>query len=1188
MPSFNQLNDFYLASGTAQLLNSWVDPVYKFDSSSFYNWEQDNLPIYDLEDRTNLTYEMAGWPTSAVDGVMLTVSSTGVDNKKVFSSIADAVDALPNTIRCPIIIEVCTSGQLGGMHLEHKNFEGSGAGLEIINRGFAKALCGSGGTISASALPILTEVGGAVPTDGSSMLMMRSTSLSDAMYESSSIGVSTTVWDGNTAIDWWNNFTRAFALYPEWGNEHSTSERTITMSTNFGDGNTAWSFPSQVSANCFQMAPYADNSLSSDIVITNPGNDDNVQRDNLICGNNPSNSTVARATGLVYANCLSGVTVKGCSGKIYIRGFCVDGATQASLASTGSQRADIGFDIQESEVLLENCAVTRCKHAGLEAVNSNVTLNRGFIAHHNYELQDGGSHLSEKVLLNATAGLRAINSNITLSASTENLYGLPIDSPYCFYRNIKGIVLENSNLRTPEVMTYGRDSAGTLRSNAYGPQSIALQTFFNMEEGILAKESLIRTGQRISSFQNNIGISLDNTVCELSELTVDHNQNEGVKCNNSTLNYNSTPDASGSSGGFRWTGGPWFPSTNFTDNGQHIVLNSSRMIPTDVINMPTKYSRFSLTNNFGVTTRGGVSTTVPAVVLDNGSYMKAVSTKSICGDAVTNGDSYLASYSAIRGSAFRVVSSSRLDLYGTGPDATWILGPVSWYKQQYNSALYAGNNSHILIAGPTTICQIGIDALAEDNSTIEIGPHMDKEGLIDTSGYVLENAVSPSNQTQVQLHSTRASLVANKNSTLDIHDVGDYHAHWNSKYLTGSQDYATGTTNRAFNTSSVCASGWLQFYPNPFINYSTYNVVPQATYPTATNFVDHTNTRQISQSIFPFVEATMTDASIGGMCVRAVGDSQVNVKNVTFPAGWTNTFGPYYDVSTVGECDQLRIWNIADNSELHASYLSVGNNAQTGGAKHPQDVSAYYYGPSAMWVSGALQTPLSGAPSSTPDTSTLSVLDSFGVGVNTGAGLGVYGKTNPENIGPFRLYVSPHPKTKYLGYVDGGSTGFYTPGIPNVDPFFSMGYNMPSHATLKTGAPYQLIAQGYATSSDCSATNDQGNNYTNPSSIYQELGFSAYIDSLPADQRSENVASSFPYVSGLVPADSASRIWLDESAINTFANAKNGLLGTSGRKKLFSYYKAIAGYPGEGFYQATVGFGLGLGSASLFDIDREL
>ena len=72
----------------------------------------------------------------------------------------------------------------------------------------------------------------------------------------------------------------------------------------------------------------------------------------------------------------------------------------------------------------------------------------------------------------------------------------------------------------------------------------------------------------------------------------------------------------------------------------------------------------------------------------------------------------------------------------------------------------------------------------------------------------------------------------------------------------------------------------------------------------------------------------------------------------------------------------------------------------------------------------------------------------------------------------------------------------------------------------------------------------------------------------------------------MLPNDSETKIWLDDSAMNTFANAKNGTLNTSGRKKIFSYYKAINVYPGEGFWNTTVG--QGFRSANLFDLDREL
>ena len=118
--------------------------------------------------------------------------------------------------------------------------------------------------------------------------------------------------------------------------------------------------------------------------------------------------------------------------------------------------------------------------------------------------------------------------------------------------------------------------------------------------------------------------------------------------------------------------------------------------------------------------------------------------------------------------------------------------------------------------------------------------------------------------------------------------------------------------------------------------------------------------------------------------------------------------------------------------------------------------------------------------------------------------------------------------------------------------------------------------------------------------MYEELGFSSHILSLPADQQGENVASSFFYAKDLLPNDSEHKIWLDESAANTFANAKNGLLGTSNRKKIFSVYQSffydedLGG--GAGYYGGRRGAtghtsedqARGIGSASLFDLGRYL
>jgi len=449
-----------------------------------------------------------------------------------------------------------------------------------------------------------------------------------------------------------------------------------------------------------------------------------------------------------------------------------------------------------------------------------------------------------------------------------------------------------------------------------------------------------------------------------------------------------------------------------------------------------------------------------------------------------------------------------------------------------------------------------VDALAEEGSTIEFGPRA-KNGIIDVSGW---NLINTNNHTMVQLHATRACLVANKNSHIHMHDLGDYHSTWASKYIASDNDADYNDTN-TFQTSSFQYYGKMQFFPNPYMSYGVANLEAQATPLGAISF-DRTWLDLATGS-------NISNYSAGGLCVRAVDDSQVTVKNVTFPCGWLNASEAYYDVSAENGCGSLRIWNIADNSELHASYLSVSGH-------HPQDCSGVYYGPAAVYTSGA-SVPLSGAPVNTPNTQSMSILDSFGKGMTAG-GLGFYGKTNSENIGPFRVYISPSPKAKWLGYpVNLAGEFFNANGGAN-----NMGWGSFVPQELKAGPVYQVIAQGYNPSGDASAGPT-----ASVSAIYEDLGFKTYIESLPAFDQTSNAASSFFYTSGML-AECSPSIWFDKSAMNAFANAKNGTLSTSGRKKFINYYRATTDYPGEGWWQADAGYGLGFGSANLFDLDRYL
>ena len=140
---FNQ-NDIYTSSGTVQLFNSWTPYVSKFDTSSYYNWEQDNLPLYDLEERTYELWEQQGFTTSAgVPGLALSVSADtpqatlDADNT-IFTDVSSCIAAIPKVVRFPVLVEVANFGDLGVLELHNFRIE-EGGSIEIINRTFGRS-----------------------------------------------------------------------------------------------------------------------------------------------------------------------------------------------------------------------------------------------------------------------------------------------------------------------------------------------------------------------------------------------------------------------------------------------------------------------------------------------------------------------------------------------------------------------------------------------------------------------------------------------------------------------------------------------------------------------------------------------------------------------------------------------------------------------------------------------------------------------------------------------------------------------------------------------------------------------------------------------------------------------------------------------------------------------------------------
>jgi hypothetical protein len=544
------------------------------------------------------------------------------------------------------------------------------------------------------------------------------------------------------------------------------------------------------------------------------------------------------------------------------------------------------------------------------------------------------------------------------------------------------------------------------------------------------------------------------------------------------------------------------------------------------------------------------------------------------------------------------------------------------------AGLYADNNSQINIHGPTAIAQFGVDILVENNSILNIEPPRVRDSFgLEVSGFDLGDG---QNHTAVELHSTRACLVANKNSIINLNDLGAYPANWRRAtfgptYLGFGTDYPIDT----YDVSAYTSSGSLQFYPNPqdttaigqfyLDNLENPNglafVAPTTITPTYPTFTSQTGLLQYFVVDNPLNGTTnfTTRGKItqGGVCVRATEDSVVNVKNVHFPVG-TNSSpldGLYYTTSG-SECDRFMIWNIADTSRLNASFLSVSG-------MHPAD--SQYHGPSALWVSSAngISTtnvvPASGAPAGTPDTGSLSILDIFGAGssvwiipsgvtVNNpfnsfypisgtlnaatirllgtaginyndstryliGAGVGVY-----ANQGPFRIYWSPKPSARVLQTDRGG--------------FFKGAYPYATGGSFSgvVGPAYQIFAQGYNCSAPLSAVVPAG--AANASGTYPDLlKFSN-------DSNSNGIpdslwTSGFYYCSEMLEENPTQCI-LDESAAKTFANSQNASVGLAGRPKKVTIYSARSNTSIQSeSYIGNVSGSIGFRSASIFDLSRE-
>jgi len=1242
--TFNR-HDIYTTSGSVKLFNQWAPYVAKFDTSSFYNWEQDNLPLYDLEERTYEMWEQGGFPTSSITGFALTVSgntptNTLVADSTIFTTLSACLAAIPKVVRFPVLVEVCNFGDLGKLELHNIRIE-EGGSIEIINRAYSKIFTTSGQIkaivdepASDKNYPLVTNL---LAPDLSATLFSGN---SDYVC-TSAVHISTRVLqdsDVDGVDDTVSRLSSVYTfLYPDSYNRRSP----LTVSVR----NTKTEFmPTPATLYTFGLDPYenetTDASIAAgfDMSAVNPIDDTFVKRLDIAVDTSAGGST--------YLNRCSKISVKDCDGPIYIRNFLVDGDNQTGMGAVLLRSPKrTGIEITNSDVLLENCAAIRCKEAGFKFNNSKVVLSRSAFAYRNYELSSSTGRFPDRGI-----GFHGVNSDISISAlltaTTEagagEWEGEGRDVILCASRNNLGMRLDNSKL-----------TGGLPRSVLTNSKTGGISTFeLNNTFGIELNNSQVDLKGLLDVYGNLDGISLNNSQLVYEDLCVGGNQEKGLLSKNSSVMV----DTSGNPG---TTGQYRNKQTDFAHNGQHLDLQAnSEFSFKKKVHIPTSYGNTAFLFAHGGLRWGETPNTLipPAIQVDHSkaNFLNTFIVPRLQSNFVPNTPHY--------GLALQANNNSNVEFYGTKNGATFIMGPPGYDYQRYVAGLYASKNSTIGLHGPTFIGQFGVDVLAEDNSVINITPpQLDSTNTIDVSGFDLSDV---GNHTSVELHSTRSCLVANKNSTINLRDLGDYAGSWGNS-PTGRILLADGTDYIVdADTREILRNGSLQFFPNPQnesaytgfemddlsstsrnLSYSQFAALGAGG--TSPTFDVYTSSNQFAISVKSYYddntwEEKMAWMSKGGVCLRATEDSVVNVMNVNFPVGTSTSpmDSVFYSCSGT-PCNLLMMWNIADTSRLNAAYCSVS-------AMYPYDVG--YHGPSALWASAEVpgNNPVSpgagrdiiasGAPSATPDTGVLSVLDTFGAGsgawlIPSGVGFnepfgryypvsgvdrgdagtaaalegilplalvkrlvdagiavsgrgfmghvdaGIYGAgvVNYDNQGVFRLYFSPKPETKLL-YAD-------------MSGYINGACALGGHDFYGVAGPvYQIFSQCYNMSAPVSAlaspdtttwgeANATSSNYPNLLKLsYDSRGYGV------ADQL---WTSGFYYCKEFVD-DNPTQCMLDESASNLFANAKNASIGMSGRpRKVYLYRSRDSLDAGSEAFEGDASATIGFKSANIFDLKRD-
>ncbi len=1220
------INDFNLTSGTDVLSLPYAES-YLYDASSFYNYEQDNIPIDRLLRRTDLLHQFHGFPGVQGKEVTMTLSATADHSIGVYDNFDDIVNRIPQRLTFPLYIEICDFGNLGTLDLFGITTVGEGQ-LHIDNKLHTyDADC----TVTAVASRAISPASATQDAP----YRITTTTARDYIEGASSTRTGASIFDNSQLVGGGGRMfvTKNIDTEDECGRLHFYEEISIEGAVGSSDVLSGTPYVSAVDETI--------GSYDLEAIGTNgQGQSLETSRDVLAVSDGAAMN--------LYGNYFQAVNIRDCHGSIKLTGVCVDTASGAdNTASPLVYNENYGMNINSSEIILEHTAAIRARLAGIMCRNSELCILGSLIGYRNYERDSDKT----RALTTDSAGVHAVNSTLVF---TNTALGTDSDADFnrftmALSRNEVGMILDNSKVTGGVRVTSGKGNAGGTDLT-----TSVLQAYQNTKDGFRLKGSDMSFLGRLDSYNNLTGVSLKDSTMNLPQLTVDDNQLDGICMVNSLFEYAYRVDELASAdrldGDTTWDKNKG--AYHVSNNGVNLRASHNSIVRphyTGLRSLPSYLGRWT-GNNGGANFKGamsnhgsktGVLHDEPGIIVSDNSTIEIINA------------SFKADADApVRGKCVHVLGNSKASMRGSAvasliaslvPDSGGNFTLAGINDSFQTAAFCAEKNSEIEITGPTKISRFGIAVMAEDNSVATLQtPTADGGTVPESEKYELS---ATGNQTKIEIHSTRSCIVVNKSSGLNMRNIG------------GDAETKADTVDLKFNSgawadtdlsdawSGVQQYAYVQFYPNPF----TTDIIGEGFHEAVGSDAFTATTRLIASGS----EGPMCG---GGMAVRAVQGSYVDIDAVNFnfsmPAssvsgvisnvdglgiegsgniewgptvtasdkgyttianipqgtdpytgeplfdsggseGYTTIFSSvsafdsyayegyvdpcsgYYDPSSMGT--RVQIFNIADDSRIHAANVRLNEGNPSG----ISDASSFH-GPLGKWPNGV-------------------ALDYFG---KYGAATTYNGDNAFRNYGVFRLMFGHRGdlKTMYAASADQAGLGIVTIGRDTggypIDQINSQGFmNITMDASAVPGSdPRRVIGlEGglEITGKSLSGYEDiHGWGIPSPG-----IGTPALLPPSQTSIYTRDMATSGSVLVSSTPSvlpsplhmDSLGymRNFLDDSASNLFNNAKHLSF-----KKVngVSIYRSTNGAGGEGRDGATDTdtFGVGVRSLNLFDLNKLL